>query len=80
MCFYAPATFICGMGITPVCTYILYVPKMVYVRYLLKTVVYNIGFILYTQVYNHKIQVKFSLGYNPRIIMQVMAFLYPTTQ
>ena len=33
-----------------------------------------IGFIFHTQVYNHKIQVKFDNGRNPLIIIRVMAF------
>ena len=32
-----------------------------------------IGFIFHTQVYNHKIQVKFDYGQNPPIIIRVMA-------
>ena len=32
-----------------------------------------IGFIFHTQVYKHKIQVKFDYGQNPPIIMRVMA-------
>ena len=32
-----------------------------------------IGFIFHTQVYNHKIQVKFEYGQNPPIIIRVMA-------
>ena len=42
---------------------------MVSGQYLLKTVIHWI----HTQVYNHKIQVKFDCGSNPLIIIRVMA-------
>ena len=44
--------------------------KMVSFQYLFKD--YCVGFIFYTQVYNHKVDVKFDLGLNPPIIMGVM--------
>ena len=48
-----------------------YIRKMVSGQYLLNTSC--IEFIFYTQVYNHKIQVKFDNGQNPPIIIRVMA-------
>ena len=44
---------------------------MVFGRYLLKR--WCIGFIFHTQVYYHKIQVKFDYGQNPPIFIRVMA-------
>ena len=77
-----PPPFIMGGGggaysITLVRTYVHpvpYVRKMFSGWYLLKTLVYWIHiFIFHTQVYNHKIQVKFDYGQNTPIIVRVMA-------
>ena len=52
-------------------TYVPYVGKMVSGDIFL--IHWCIGFIFHTQVYKHKIQVKFDYGQNPLIIIRVMA-------
>ena len=76
---FMPPPFIMGGHIASplsVRTYVLYVLSSTYEKWFPGDIFWKnwcIGFIFHTQVYNHKIQVKFDYGQNPPIIIRVMA-------